>query len=211
MRFTPWFIWTVLILGGYLCGGILFSLHIPKLLRGIDICQVSDDHNPGAANVFTHAGWEIGIICLLLDLLKGFLPVYAAVKTVDTNSFLFSLVMVAPVLGHATAPFYKQSGGKCIATSFGVLTALFPLTWIMLILAGFYILFSTLIKIRPNRIRSIVTYALFAIAAIIVTIFNHMYAIGLGCVFVSGVAIVKHSNKPERLSQQMPDQVLLNK
>ena len=186
MRFTPWFIWTVLILGGYLCGGILFSLHIPKLLRGIDICQVSDDHNPGAANVFTHAGWEIGIICLLLDLLKGFLPVYAAVKTVDTNSFLFSLVMVAPVLGHATAPFYKQSGGKCIATSFGVLTALFPLTWIMLILAGFYILFSTLIKIRPNRIRSIVTYALFAIAAIIVTIFNHMYAIGLGCVFCIG-------------------------
>ena len=207
MKFAPWFVWAALILGGYLCGSILFSLHIPKWLRGIDICQLSDDHNPGAANVFIHAGWKIGMVCLLCDLLKGFVPVFIAVNTVDTDSFLFSLVMVAPVLGHATAPFDKQSGGKCIATSFGVLTALFPITWIMLILAGLYILFSTLIKIRPNRVRSIVTYALFAIVAVLVTLFHHLYAIGLGCVLVSGVAIVKHSNKPEQFPQQIPDKV----
>lgn len=190
-------LWTALIAGGYLCGGILFSFHIPKWLCGINICQISDDHNPGATNVFLHAGKKIGMLCLFCDLLKGFLPVYLAVKTVDTESLLFSLVMAAPVLGHATAPFYKQSGGKCISTSFGILTALFPVTWIMLILAGFYILFSTLIKIRPHRVRSIVTYSFFALTAVILTLLQHRYAIGLGCVLISGIAIVKHVNKSE--------------
>ena len=35
---------------GFLLGGVLFSYHLPKLLRGVDIVALSPDHNPGTAN-----------------------------------------------------------------------------------------------------------------------------------------------------------------
>lgn len=40
---------------GFFLGGILFSYHLPKLLRGVDVCA-EKDHNPGAMNAFRQAG-----------------------------------------------------------------------------------------------------------------------------------------------------------
>ena len=61
---------------GYLLGGVLFSYHIPLFMRGIDIVEVSEDHNPGTANAVKYAGVSVGMICLAADLAKGFLPVW---------------------------------------------------------------------------------------------------------------------------------------
>ena len=63
------------ILFGYLSGSILFARLLPKYLRHIDICELSEDNNPGVFNAFKHAGPVIGSMTLLLELAKGFLPV----------------------------------------------------------------------------------------------------------------------------------------
>ena len=64
---------------GLLCGSILFGRALPKWIKGIDVTEVSNDHNPGTANAMKYAGVPVGILCLLGDLLKGALPVYVAV------------------------------------------------------------------------------------------------------------------------------------
>ena len=91
-------IWLLLIVGGFLSGSLMFCKIIPKLFQHKDICEISDDHNPGAFNVFRHCGKKVGIVCLLLDVLKGFVPVLLASMLMETNGALFTLVMIMPVL-----------------------------------------------------------------------------------------------------------------
>ncbi len=184
--------WNLFIAGGFLLGSIMFCEYIPKKILHKDIYKISVDNNPGAFNVFKHCGKRIGIPCLILDMLKGFLPVFLACYVMDTNSLAFSFVMAAPVLGHALGVFNHLHGGKCIATSFGVLLGLIPVTWLPVVtLAAFYILFSTLIKIKNASIRSVVVYALFiAVICTVLGIFRLPYA-AIGCGFISLLPIVK--------------------
>ena len=106
---------------GLLCGSILFGRALPKWIKGIDVTEVSNDHNPGTANAMKYAGVPVGILCLLGDLLKGALPVYVAVGMGLVTDSWFPLIMAAPVLGHAYSLFYHGNGGKAISVSFGVL------------------------------------------------------------------------------------------
>ena len=182
----PMVVWTLHIVAGYLLGSIMFCRWIPKLVLHKDVCALSDDHNPGAANVFQHCGVPAGLLCLFFDLSKGFLPVYLAAHT--------AAVMMAPVLGHATAPFDHFSGGKCIATAFGVLLALVPMPTV-LFLAVPYIFFSVVWVIKPNRVRSIVAFAVFAAAACTYYTLTGLRSVGMGCGLIAGVAIVRHLDR----------------
>ena len=109
------------ILFGYLSGSILFARILPKYLRHIDICALSDDGNPGVFNSFRHAGPVIGTLTLCLELVKGFLPVWLSLKLLDPRNGVFALVLAAPVFGHAFPLFHHGRGGKSIAVSFGSL------------------------------------------------------------------------------------------
>ncbi|MGN0811978.1 MAG: glycerol-3-phosphate acyltransferase [Candidatus Coproplasma sp.] len=171
----------------------MFCRTIPALLTRKDICEISDDNNPGAFNAFKHFGKGIGALCLALDMLKGFLPVFLACMLLDRGSPLLVLVMIAPVLGHAVGMFNRFRGGKCIATSFGVMLGIIPVTWVPLaLLAVLYILFSTLIKINPNRLRSIITFALYGVASAIICCVLNLFNVAFGCLIIAVIAIVKH-------------------
>ena len=126
---------------------------------------------------------------------KGFAPVLLAQQLVDIRSLRFSAVLIAPVLGHALAPLNHFRGGKCIATAFGVTLALLPTTRVVLVLAGLYIAFSTVLKISPNRIRSIVTFSLFGIFCLVWAYFTRYYSIGIGCAGISVIAVLRHTRR----------------
>ena len=89
------------VIGGYLLGSTLFAYVLPKLTRHIDIREMSEDGNPGTYNAFRYGGTVCGICVLLLELLKGFFPVWLCERTVGLQSPWFAAVMAAPVLGHA--------------------------------------------------------------------------------------------------------------
>lgn len=177
------------ILLGYLSGSILYAYWIPKYFCHIDPVKLSADQNPGAFNAFKYAGWKIGFVCIFLDVLKGFVPVYLASKYIDTNSMLYGLVLAAPVLGHAFPIFHFTNGGKAIAVSFGCLLGLFPNLYPVILLAIFYLLFSFIIVIGPHLHRSIATYACFLFASILTT---SKSSIVLGTVLISCIVIFKH-------------------
>jgi len=120
---------------GFLSGSIPFGLILGKL-KGIDIREHGSG-NIGATNVFRTLGKKIGITCLLLDFIKGFVPVLIATKlTPDSTSGQTIEVVTAlvAILGHNYSPWIGFKGGKGIATSAGALTALMPVGVLLLII-----------------------------------------------------------------------------
>lgn len=177
---------------GFLSGCVLYSYVIPLALLKKNIVKCSPDGNPGGANAFTYAGKFIGIICIILDIAKGFFPVFFAYRILDGESFYFIAVILAPVLGHAVAPFNSVKGGKCIAVSFGVLLGLVPHSYCVFILAVFYIALCFAFRHKPNSLKSIYAFSLFSIIMIILCIFSHKLPITISCISVSVIVIYKH-------------------
>ena len=204
---AEWGLWFILFAGGYLIGSVHFCRAIPLVFRHIDITKESADGNPGAANVFTLCGWQLGLCCLFCDMAKGFLPVFAAVKWMPPSGGrgLFALVMMGPVLGHAFSVLHGFRGGKCIAVIFGEMIALLWITPVGLILAALYIFFSVAVKIDPHSRRSMVTFGLFIPAALVLEFALVQPAVGIGCAGVSCVSIVKHAANRNPDPAKTPD------
>ncbi len=149
----------------FLLGSIPFGLFIARA-RGIDIRQHGSG-NIGATNVLRVVGKKYGISCLILDALKGFVPVVIALNLVQIDgrnvgipvSFLDGFALKLPaseqlkgqlvhvltalcaILGHNYSPWVGFKGGKGIATSAGVLLGLMPFA-VVLLLAVWLIAFA---------------------------------------------------------------------
>lgn len=192
-----------MIILGIICGSILFSRFLPMRLKGVDVTQVSDDHNPGTANAMKYAGVPVGILCLAGDIFKGAIPVHLAVRMGLMTGSLFPLVMAAPVFGHAYSLFHRGKGGKAIAVSFGVMIGLLPVhTEPLFILCVLYLFFSLVMVIKPHTRRTRVTFVLFALALIALACLREVtQEIALGAVLVAGIVIRKNSIGIQRLEE----------
>lgn len=103
----------------FLAGSVPFSPLLGRLALGRDIRQFGDG-NPGSSNVFKAGGRWAGVAALLLDGIKGALPVGLAYWGGGLTGPWLVAVALAPVLGHAFSPFLRGRGGKAVATTFGV-------------------------------------------------------------------------------------------
>lgn len=177
------------LIAGYLSGSVLYSYLLPKYLMKIDIMSMSEDGNPGTANVFKYAGAPMGIFVLCLELLKGYVPIHLAMQTLDISNSVFGLILAAPVLGHAYPFLNWKKGGKSIAVSFGVLLGLTPLWIPVLLLAACYLVFSLIIVIRPHFYRSVLTFLIF-FAGVMWKVPLHSIVIGSG--IISLTVICRH-------------------
>ena len=175
---------------GYVLGSIMFGYLIPKIFKQVDTKKDSEDGNPGTANAFIQGGMLCGICTLLLELGKGFVPVYLAKNTISPNHILFSFIMLAPVVGHAY-PLYSgfKGGGKCIAVSFGSLLGLFPYLQMGLLLAFWLLFFSLIIIVKPHTLRIFFAYFAFILTSIFIV---KSFIIFIGCFSISMIVGIKH-------------------
>ena len=135
---------------GFLSGSVMFSYFLPKRLKNIDVREASPDRNPGGINAMRSAGTGIGLLCIALDVLKGFAPVYAAVAFAGISGPLLIPVMAAPVFGHAFSPFLNFDGGKAVSVTFGALLGVWPVSRAVVFLIFFTLLFKFVAVIRPD-------------------------------------------------------------
>jgi glycerol-3-phosphate acyltransferase PlsY len=103
----------------FFCGALPFAVWVGKLALRTDIRQFGDA-NPGAANVFRAGSKGWGAIAILLDILKGAIPVGLANYGAHITDWSLALIAIAPVAGHAFSPFLRFKGGKAIAVSLGI-------------------------------------------------------------------------------------------
>lgn len=193
-----------MIVVGILCGSILFSQYLPKLIKKVDIVQLSSDGNPGTANAMQHAGIPVGLLCLLGDIFKGVIPVHMAMRLGLESGCLFSLIMAAPVLGHAYSLYHGGKGGKAIAVSFGVLIGLMPIhTEPIFALCTIYLFFSLVVRIRPHTRRTRITYILLALSALYMRYAQWIpWQICGGMLLLSCVVVHKNSLRQQALEEQ---------
>lgn len=113
-------------LGAYFIGGISFAYAIGKVVKKIDLREHGSG-NLGATNVLRVLGSKWGIFCLVLDALKGALPVLLAMNHFGSANHLAVLATgIFAILGHIFTPYLSFHGGKGVATSLGVFAVLAP-------------------------------------------------------------------------------------
>ena len=112
----------IAIAAGFLIGSIPFGYLVGRFLFGIDI-RTHGSGNIGAANALRTLGKPGAGLVLLLDLLKGLLPVLI-VRALHAYPAITAAVAAAAVCGHCFSPWLQWRGGKGVATSFGAIIAL---------------------------------------------------------------------------------------
>lgn len=129
------------IVAAYLVGSIPVGVILSKL-RGKDPRKVGSG-NIGATNVMRTAGKALGIITLLGDIAKGYVPTLLALYG-GLPVLLVVAVGFAAFAGHLFPIFLGFKGGKGVATALGVYLALSPFA----ILASFIVFVLVLVKWR---------------------------------------------------------------
>ena len=126
-------IWIILVtIAAYLVGSIPIGLILCKKIKGVDIRTIGSG-NIGTANAIRALGPLWGGMVFLGDCLKGAVPVLVimginkwAPGSIPQNLYYLSQVTVgfASIMGHNYSIFLGFTGGKGIATSFGVFVVL---------------------------------------------------------------------------------------
>ena len=137
------------LIAAYLAGSIPFGL-LMGFARGVDI-RTRGSGNIGATNAMRVLGKPLGIVCFLLDVLKGAVPVLI-VGSIEgffgrrdlsmAESWLWVGVAVFTVLGHCFPVWLRFKGGKGVATGFGAMLAAWPITTPAAVV-GFVVWFAT--------------------------------------------------------------------
>ena len=107
---------------GYILGSLPWALWITRLFKGIDVRDVGSGHVT-TTNTIRQAGWIAGILVLVLDIGKGFLPTYLAYKA-GFPDWLVALTGALAVVGHCWPIFAQFRGGMGLATTGGSLIAI---------------------------------------------------------------------------------------
>ncbi len=110
---------------GYLAGSIPFGVIVTHALTKKDV-RAHGSGNIGATNVARVAGTQIGALVLVLDAVKGTVPVLLALHLAPERPLLHVAVAYAAFLGHVFPVWLKFQGGKGVATALGVLIVLVP-------------------------------------------------------------------------------------
>ncbi|MCR8968841.1 glycerol-3-phosphate 1-O-acyltransferase PlsY [Facklamia sp. 7083-14-GEN3] len=113
----------LMIVIGYLAGSVPSGVWYSKYIHKIDVRTLGSG-NSGGTNVGRNFGPIAAVIVIIVDVLKGYLPVLMAQQFLESdNDVAIMLTAIAAVLGHAYPIFSQFRGGKIVATSVGVLLA----------------------------------------------------------------------------------------
>ena len=121
---------TLAVLAAYLIGSLSFAVIVSRLM-GLHDPRSYGSKNPGATNVLRSGNKAAAVVTLLLDALKGWLPV-VLVKWLGADYGLgggtVAAVGLAAFLGHLYPVFFSFKGGKGVATAAGVLIGI---SWVL--------------------------------------------------------------------------------
>lgn len=153
----------LIVLFAYLSGSISSAVWYGRLLHGVDI-RKHGSGNAGATNSLRVLGKTAGIVVLIIDFLKGLLPVLLA-KYLNFPEPIVLLAGFVAVLGHLLPVFANFKGGKGVATSMGVVVATMPLA----ALICFAVFFITVLLTKYVSLGSILGALSFPVSVLIFT------------------------------------------
>tara|TARA_Y100000814_G_scaffold78874_1_gene51141 strand:- start:852 stop:1472 length:621 start_codon:yes stop_codon:yes gene_type:complete len=182
---------------GYLIGSIPVGLIIGKLKAGIDI-RKHGSQSTGATNALRILGTKSAILVLVLDFLKGAIPIFCLMLVNEINSnnaILIAICGIAIIFGHNWPIFAGFKGGKGVASAVGIATVLNPLSALAAILMFLPILFFTRYVSLGSILGAITAMIILVVQSIsVINDYNYIYALIIGPLLV-----IKHHENIGRL------------
>ena len=191
------------ILVSYLVGSIPTAYIFCRLLKGIDIRTVGSG-NVGATNALRVLGKGWGVVILLLDILKGLVPVVIVGDLIATKVLFLSneqlrvLIGICCISGHNWTVFLNFKGGKGIATTLGVLLGFALRIPGLSIILGLLIItwFSVFMLSRIVSLASIIAAVCLPVYALV---FRQSSFIIFSGIILALFAVIRHKANIKRL------------
>ncbi len=123
------------VVAAYLAGSLSFAVIVSRLM-GLKDPRTFGSRNPGATNVLRSGNKAAASVTLLLDALKGLVPVLLVKwlgRSYGLGDGTIAMVALAAFLGHLWPVFFHFKGGKGVATFIGVV---FGIDWLLGIATG---------------------------------------------------------------------------
>jgi glycerol-3-phosphate acyltransferase PlsY len=128
----------------YLCGSLPFAIWVTRWFKGTDVRAGGSGHAT-ATNTLRQAGWGAGVLVLMLDIVKGFVPVYLA-RTLGNSEWIAPITAALVVAGHCWPVWAGFRGGMGLATSGGAILAVSPFGFLI----GIAVLIALVLLIRHS-------------------------------------------------------------
>lgn len=157
----------VAVVFAYFLGSISFAVVVSHML-GIQDPRTFGSGNPGATNVLRSGSKKAAVLTLLLDFLKGFIPVLLAIwltPLLGWSLYIAPLVVLAAFLGHLYPIFFGFKGGKGVATAAGAMFAISPLMALVVLATWLIVAVST----RYSSLAALVAAAVAPFAYVILS------------------------------------------
>ena len=113
------------LLGAYLIGSLSSAVVLCKI-AGLPDPRTQGSGNPGATNVLRFGGKKLAVTVLIIDVLKGVIPVVIG-RLLGFETDMLAAIALLAFLGHLYPVFFQFKGGKGVATAAGVFLALDPI------------------------------------------------------------------------------------
>ncbi len=118
----------------YFCGNISFARIISKS-KNQDITKLGSG-NPGMTNTLRNFGFKFGLLNLLLDMLKAFVPALVSYYVFGKSDMMLYIAGISSIVGHMFPLVYKFKGGKGVSSTMGMFLAANPLATLICLIVG---------------------------------------------------------------------------
>ncbi len=177
---------------GYLCGSLPFALWVTRLVKGVDVRDGGSGHVT-TTNTIRQAGLGWGLLVLILDIGKGFVPTYIAAQ-IGLADWVVALTAGLSVLGHCWPVFAQFRGGMGLATTGGCLLAIDPLGFVI----GLGVLVSLTLLIRHSARAAFFTGILIPVALWLLTLRGLIIWVSVATGLVTSVRFLEDWNREYR-------------
>lgn len=185
---------------GYISGSVPYGLLLGKI-SGLGDIRKSGSGNIGATNVLRLGGKKLAALTLLLDALKGFIPVLIAGRINADYAFLAAL---GAFIGHIFPIWLSFKGGKGVATALGIV---FALSW----KAGLVLCLIWLVTAAISRYSSLSALAAFSLAPFATAWFTHSFQFLLLMMIISITVWARHHANIRRLMNDTESKISFSK
>jgi glycerol-3-phosphate acyltransferase PlsY len=180
---------------GYLSGSLPFSIWVTRYVKNVDVRDAGSGHAT-TTNTIRQAGFGWGALVLILDIAKGFLPIYLALHVGRDGipPYIVPITAALAVAGHCWPVFAQFRGGMGLATFGGALLAV---NWFAFVIALGLLLLLT-ITVRHGARASVFTGILMAPLFWLLNLRGFEFWIAIACGLVIAYRFIIDWNRKYR-------------